>query len=94
MCISVLYLSNVSFKTVFRTTSELMRGGKKIITGNTRLKILHSSTFKSVHTCRGDFLKHVLYDKNLSVSKYLHVKTATKYAECVKTLMKGGGLPD
>lgn len=56
------------------------------------LKIVHSSTSKSVHIWREDFLKHVLHDKNLSVSKYLHVKTATKYGECVKILMKGGDI--
>lgn len=56
------------------------------------LNILYSSIFKSVHIWGEDFLKHVLHDKNLSVSKYLHVKTATKYGECVKILMKGGDI--
>lgn len=58
--------------------------------GTLTFKLLHSSTFRSVYTCRRDFLKRISHDKNLSVSKYLHVKTATESGECVKTLMKGG----
>lgn len=58
--------------------------------GKPQIKVLH----KRMHTCRGDFLKHILHDKNLSVSKYLHVKTATRYAECVKKLDEGRRSPD
>lgn len=52
---------------------ELMRDGKTTITGNPRRKILRGLTFKSEHTWRG-FLKHVLHNKNLPVSKCLHVE--------------------
>lgn len=57
-----------STQDLAKTNSKSMDDGKIIITGGKpRFKILHCSTFKGVHTCRGDFLKHALHDKNLSV---------------------------
>lgn len=95
--ISVLHLSNISFRTVqFFARSKRMKVENIYIymyTGYPQIRIwTQNPTFKSVHICRGDFLKHILHDKNLSVPKYLHVKTTAKYAECVKTLMRGGDL--